>query len=98
MHCRTGIVLGLIVARLTLLFLLSHLQDIAALSLVVTQKGEADIPGLTDTSVPKRLGPKRANKIRKLFNLTKEDDITKYVIRREIPSKKHEGKTNSKVK
>lgn len=72
-------------------------QDIAALSLVVTQKGEADIPGLTDTSVPKRLGPKRANKIRKLFNLTKEDDITKYVIRREIPSKKHEGKTNSKA-
>lgn len=89
--------------RYTFFILISYLmyiiclQDIAALSLVVTQKGETDIPGLTDVSVPKRLGPKRANKIRKLFNLTKEDDITKYVIRREVPSKKHEGKTNSKV-
>jgi small subunit ribosomal protein S6e len=29
------------------------------------------------------LGPKRANKIRKLFNLSKEDDVRKFVIRRE---------------
>ena len=83
MYCCTGIVSF-------------SLQDISALSLVVTQKGEADIPGLTDVQVPKRLGPKRANKIRALFHLTKEDDVRKYVIRREVPSKK-EGKTNSKV-
>ncbi|KAJ3302657.1 40S ribosomal protein S6 [Kappamyces sp. JEL0829] len=72
-------------------------QDISALSLVVTQKGEADIPGLTDVQVPKRLGPKRANHIRALFHLSKEDDVRKYVIRREVPSKKHEGKVNSRA-
>jgi len=31
-----------------------------------------------------RLGPKRASKIRKLFDLTKEDDVRKYVVRRPI--------------
>ncbi|KAF5095495.1 hypothetical protein DV451_004648 [Geotrichum candidum] len=59
-------------------------NDIAVLSLVVVKQGESDIAGLTDTSVPKRLGPKRANNIRKFFNLTKEDDVRKFVIRREV--------------
>merc|ERR1712159_792557 len=47
--------------------------DIAVLSLVVVSKGENEIPGLTDTVQPRRLGPKRASKIRKLFNLGKDD-------------------------
>ncbi|CAD7682132.1 unnamed protein product [Nyctereutes procyonoides] len=38
-----------------------------------------DILGLTDTTVPRRLGPKRASRIRKLFNLSKEDDVCQYV-------------------
>lgn len=42
-------------------------SDIAALSLVVVKQGEADIPGLTDKQIPKRLGPKRASNIRKMF-------------------------------
>ena len=46
----------------------------ASISLVVIKKGEAEIPGLTDTNKPVRLGPKRANKIRKLFNLPKHSD------------------------
>merc|ERR1712161_37009 len=37
--------------------------------------------------VPRRLGPKRANHIRKLFNLT-EDDVRQYVIAREFTNKK----------
>ena len=41
--------------------------------------GEAEVPGLTDESKPRLRGPKRASKIRKLFNLTKEDDVRKYV-------------------
>jgi len=69
-------------------------QDLSVLSLVVVKKGEKEIPGLTDTIKPVRLGPKRANKLRKLFNLTKEDDVRKVAIRREIPSKK-EGKKGS---
>jgi hypothetical protein len=36
------------------------------------------------------LGPKRASHIRKLFNLTKEDDVRKYVIKRPLAEK--EGK------
>merc|ERR1711865_1162512 len=66
-------------------------QDIAVLNLVVTKIGDNDIPGLTDDSVPRRLGPKRANNIRKLFNLAKEDDVRKYVIARTFTNKK--GKT-----
>jgi len=58
--------------------------DLSVVNLVVVKKGEAEIPGLTDQSKPRRLGPKRASRIRKLFNLTKADDVRKYVIRRQI--------------
>jgi hypothetical protein len=37
--------------------------------------GASDIPGLTDENKPRSRGPKRASKIRKLYNLTKEDDV-----------------------
>ena len=50
-------------------------QDISVLNLVVTKMGDNTVPGLTDEPVPRRLGPKRANKIRKLFNLEKDDDV-----------------------
>jgi len=63
----------------------------SVLHLVVVKKGPEEIPGLTDTSIPRRLGPKRASKIRKLFALSKEDDVRKYVIRREL-TPKAEGK------
>eukprot|EP00811_Abedinium_folium_P005776 NODE_15315_length_1056_cov_9.235737.p2 GENE.NODE_15315_length_1056_cov_9.235737~~NODE_15315_length_1056_cov_9.235737.p2 ORF type:complete len:230 (-),score=86.99 NODE_15315_length_1056_cov_9.235737:248-937(-) len=58
--------------------------DLAAMSLVIVKKGEQEVPGLTDDVKPRRLGPKRANKIRKLFGLTKKDDVRRYVIRREV--------------
>jgi small subunit ribosomal protein S6e len=58
--------------------------DLAALHLVVVKQGDADIAGLTDVQNPKRLGPKRANNIRKFFGLSKEDDVRQYVVRREI--------------
>jgi small subunit ribosomal protein S6e len=64
--------------------------NLSVLSLVIVKKGEQDIPGLTDTTVPRRLGPKRASKIRKLFNLSKEDDVRQYVLRRPVNTK--EGK------
>jgi len=72
--------------------------DIAVLSLVIVKQGESDIPGLTDTVLPKRLGPKRATKIRKFFNLSKEDDVRKYVVRREVKSqKKPDAKSYTKA-
>ncbi|XP_055676972.1 40S ribosomal protein S6 [Lutzomyia longipalpis] len=64
--------------------------NMSVLALVVVRKGEKDIPGLTDNQVPRRLGPKRASKIRKLYNLSKEDDVRQYVVRRPLPVK--EGK------
>lgn len=70
--------------------------NLAVLALAIVKKGEAEIPGLTDNTVPRRLGPKRASKIRKLFNLTKEDDVCQYVIKRPLPIK--EGKTKQKFK
>jgi len=62
--------------------------DLSVLSLVVAKKGDADIPGLTDGEKPRRLGPKRAGKIRKMFNLTKDDDVRRFVIRRQVSAKK----------
>merc|ERR1711964_490546 len=44
-------------------------SNLSVLNLVIVKKGDNDIPGLTDRVVPRRLGPKRAGKIRKLFNL-----------------------------
>ncbi|KAB0803123.1 hypothetical protein PPYR_00093 [Photinus pyralis] len=61
--------------------------NLSVLALVVVRKGEQEIPGLTDTTVPRRLGPKRASRIRKLFNLTKEDDVRQYVVKRPLPQK-----------
>merc|ERR1711957_464424 len=40
-------------------------RHISVLHLVIVKKGPAEIPGLTDESIPRRLGPKRASKIRK---------------------------------
>jgi len=41
------------------------------------------------------LGPKRATKIRRFFGLSKEDDVRKFVVRRELKAKN--GKTYTKA-
>mmetsp|Transcript_136700 Transcript_136700/g.193341 ORF Transcript_136700/g.193341 Transcript_136700/m.193341 type:complete len:235 (-) Transcript_136700:46-750(-) len=58
--------------------------DLAVLSLVIVKKGAEDIAGLTDDNKPRRLGPKRASNIRKLFGLEKKDDVRQFVVRREV--------------
>merc|ERR1712093_690231 len=62
-------------------------QDLSVLNFVIVKKGEAELPGITDEERPLRLGPKRATKIRKLFNLTEEDDVRKFVLRRAVTTK-----------
>merc|ERR1719287_222244 len=62
--------------------------DLAVMALTIAKKGAEDIPGLTDENKPRRLGPKRASHIRKVFNLTKEDDVRQFVVRREAGKKK----------
>ncbi|WFC94493.1 40S ribosomal protein S6 [Malassezia brasiliensis] len=73
--------------------------DIQALHCTIVKQGEQEIPGLTDpdSAVPKRLGPKRANHIRKFFNLSKDDDVRKYVIRRTVEPKKEGAKPYTKA-
>merc|ERR1712244_137379 len=61
--------------------------DIASLSLTIVKRGEADLPGLTDTMIPRRLGPKRVGKIVKMFNLSRDDDVRDYVVRRKVTTK-----------
>ena len=72
-------------------------QDISVLNVVIVKQGDADVPGLTDTEVPRMRGPKRASKIRKLFALSKEDSVFPYVnsMRREFESAT--GKKKSKA-
>ena len=65
--------------------IISH--QIAVLHMIIVKKGAEELPGLTDNQIPRRLGPKRASKIRKLFALDKQDDVRKYVIRRELAPK-----------
>ena len=71
--------------------------DLSVLNLLIVKKGESEIEGLTPDAAtrPSRLGPKRANKLRKLFNLSKEDDVRKYVIQRKYTNKK--GKSQRKA-
>merc|ERR1712166_1322119 len=72
--------------------------DIAALFLRVLEKGPGEVEGLTDAERPRRLGPKRANRIRTAFALRKQDDPRKCVVRRPVTKaadaeKKTEEKT-----
>ena len=36
--------------------------NLSVISVVIVKKGENEIPGLTDNTIPRRLGPKRASK------------------------------------
>ena len=56
----------------------------AVIALKIVKKGDAEIEGVTTDNKPRRLGPKRATYIRKVFALRKNDDVRKYVVRREV--------------
>jgi len=68
-------------------------HDLAILNLVIVKEGDAPIEGLTDVEGARRLGPKRASKIRKMFGLEKTDDVKKFVVRRTVK----EGSKNTKA-
>jgi len=69
--------------------------DISVLNLIIVQKGDEELPGLTDKILPRRLPPRRASKLRKLFKRTREDDINEFVINRVI---KKRGKKKRIIK
>ncbi|KAL1403208.1 hypothetical protein pipiens_019468 [Culex pipiens pipiens] len=60
---------------------------IAALNIL--REVEKDIPGLTDTTMPRRLGPKRANNIRK------EEAVRQFVGVHPLPEKIGKKKSKS---
>lgn len=68
--------------------------DMSVVQLTVVKKGDAELPGVTDVTRPRTFGPKRASKIRKLFNLSHEDDVRKYVVKH----KKKIGKKENVLK
>lgn len=78
--------------------------DIKALSLTLIKQGEKEIPGLTDETKPRRLGPKRATGIRKLYGIEKGENektllnsvalIKKNIVRRTFKSKKNANAAN----
>ena len=70
-------------------------SEMSVVNVAVVKKGDAEIANVTDKTIAQRLGPKRASRIRKFFNLTKEDDVRQFVIRRTIPGK--EGKRDRTV-
>lgn len=57
-------------------------KDISVLAVTIVKHGEQPIPSITDVKKPRKLGPKRASKIRKLFKLEKGDDVRKFVVRK----------------
>lgn len=63
--------------------------DLSSLNLVIVKRGPKDLEGLTDAASdkPSTRGPKRANHIRRVWGLTKSEDVRKYVVRRKIPGK-----------
>jgi len=71
-------------------------MDLSVLALAIVKQGDNDIPGLTDVVHPKRLGPKRATKIRKFFGLSKDDDVSvQTVFFREKVSTRERTKSSS---
>lgn len=58
-------------------------HDIKMLDFIIVKKGDNEIEGLTDGSSVRRLGPKRASKIRQMFDLSKDDNVRAYVNKRE---------------
>ena len=72
--------------------------DLAVIALRVIKKGEKDIDKVTNVDRPNRLGVKRANNIRKYFDLDKKkDDVRSYVVQRQIKKTIKDGE-NEKEK
>jgi len=59
-------------------------QDLSLLNVTITKVGDEAIAGVTDVTVPRRLGPKRVGKIRQLFQLSADADVKRWVVRRKV--------------
>jgi small subunit ribosomal protein S6e len=64
-------------------------NDLSVLALVIIKRGPADLAGLTDadSDKPSTRGPKRASNIRKVYALSKDDDVRQFVVRKVVKGK-----------
>lgn len=69
--------------------------DVAVFNVIVRKVGDKPIEGVTDATNPRRLGPKRASKIRKEFNLTLKDDVRRFIVRRKHTAKNGKSRTKA---
>jgi len=71
--------------------------DLSVLSLVIVKRGPADLAGLTDadSDKPSTRGPKRASNIRKVYALSKDDDVRQVIKLTAKAKKGKEGKKES---
>jgi len=63
-------------------------EDISIINLNIVKVGDKQLEGVTDVSHPRALGPKRVSSIRKLWNLPRDADVRKFVVKRKIAGKK----------
>jgi len=66
-------------------------SECSVVAIVIVAKGPKDIVGLTDKVLPKIHGPKRASKIRKLYNLDRKKDRVQNYMTRITKKKKVKG-------
>jgi len=68
--------------------------DLSVISLVIVKRGPADLAGLTDADAnkPSTRGPKRASNIRKVYALSKDDDVRHIIKLTARPRVGKEGK------
>lgn len=71
-------------------------SEIVVVSLAILKEGETPIPGVTDSSRACSHLPKRASKLRRLFNIPEGVDIAKFI--REKCMDKLEGKKRLKIR
>ena len=69
-------------------------KDISVLAITIVKHGDKPIVGITDVKKPRKLGPKRVTKIKKLYKLDSKDDPRKFVVRR---TTKHEKNKAPKI-
>ena len=66
-------------------------KDISVLAITIVKHGDKPIVGITDVKKPRKLGPKRASKIKKLYKLDNKDDPKKFVVRRKTKNEKNKA-------
>lgn len=69
--------------------------NLNVLNLIIIKKREKDIFGLIDTAMPHGPGPKGASRICRFSNLSKEDEVCQYAVRKSLNNEGKEPRTKA---